>query len=139
MTMARLVIFLLGSFALRPAFAVDLSVDMTTKILMPDGTPKPTCLKNADDQKSCARTGDMTVGNLIQQLLTASIPNDPDAGKAGVLALGVYGKDKVSISHEDQLLILRRADKTFDPMIIARLKQVLEPIAEPKSSSPGSP
>jgi hypothetical protein len=114
------------------AFAVDLSVDMTTKILMPDGTPKKICLQNADDQKSCARTGDMTVGNIIEQLLTASIPNDPDAGKAGALAILVYGKDKVPISHEDQLLILRRADKSFDPMIIARLKEVLEPAAEPK-------
>lgn len=130
MTMARFLTFLLFATlqaASGRAFAVDLSVDMTTKILMPDGTPKKLCLQNADDQKSCARTGDMTVGNIIQQLLTSPIPNDTDAGKAGVLALLVYGKDKVSISHEDQLLILRRADKTFDPMIIARLKQVLEP------------
>lgn len=111
-----------------PAFAVDLTVDQTAKILMPDSvTVKKICLENSDDGKSCARLEEMTVGNAIQSLLAMPIPNDPDSARAGALAISLYGKDRPLIKHEDQLLILKRADKVPDPVMVARLHEILDP------------
>lgn len=109
-----------------PAFAVDLTVDLTAKILMPDGSPKKICLEISAENK-CTRTADATVGNTIQQLMQMVISGDQDAGRAGALGIALYGKDHQAIKHEDQLLILKRAEKTSDPMLIARLKEVLAP------------
>jgi len=111
-----------------PAFAVDLTVDQTAKIFMPDGvTVKKLCLENSEDGKSCARLEEMTVGNTIQSILAMPIPNDPDSARAGALAISLFGKDHPVIKHEDQLLILKRADKVSDPVMVARLHEILDP------------
>lgn len=113
-----------------PALAVDLTVDQTVKILMPDGvTVKKICLENSEDGKSCVKFVDMTVGNAIQSLLAMPIPNDPDSARAGALAISLYGKDHPAIKHEDELLILKRADKVPDPVMVARLHEILDPPA----------
>src|SRR5271170_8306485 len=111
-----------------PAFAVDLTVDQTAKILMPDGvTVKKICLENSDDGKSCVSLAEMTIGNTIQSILAMPIPNDSDNARAGALAISLYGKERPMIKHEDQILILKRADKVADPVMVARLHEALDP------------
>ena len=119
---------LLAVSLLRPSigFAVDLTVDQTAKVFMPDGkTVKKICAE--DDGVKCVKFADVTIGSAIQMVLTMPIPNDPDNGKAGMIAFLLYGKDRPAIKHEDSLLILRRADKINDPVVIGRIREALSP------------
>lgn len=117
-----------------PIFAVDLTVDMKAKVLMPDGkTVQQVCREPSVDQKSCARSSDETIDEIVQGVLLTQIqsaPNQPDldSGKAGALAIRIYGKDRPSLTHEESVMILKRGDKVLRPLENARLHEAIEPV-----------
>lgn len=114
------------------AQAMDLSVDQTKPILLPDGTQKPReCMKIAEDAgKGCAKWFEFTVGGVMQFVLLVGSQGDQENGQAGALAIRVYGKPSVTLTHEDAILVLKRVDKFMDPITIARMHETLAPSSE---------
>jgi hypothetical protein len=120
-----------------PAFAVDLTVDQTAQILMPNGKPKMACDVVSDDNPpKCTHQVPATVGSTIQEACIAALTDasgrGSDAGnaKAGNLAIRFYGQSSISPTHEESTLILSRVDRIEDPVTIARMHEFLEPAAK---------
>jgi hypothetical protein len=129
----RTILLLILGLISTPAFAVDLTVDMKSKIVMPDGvTVKKECAELDAARTKCVKVEEETIGSIIQGVLVSPIQGDPDNVKAGSLAIRVYGKDRHAFTHDESAMILRRMDKLsggpiFSPIEAARLKQALEP------------
>jgi hypothetical protein len=119
-----------------PAFAVDLSVDQTARILMPDGkTPKMMCDAWSEaNPPACTHKIEATVGSVIQNALEATLADpsgrgaDPSNGKAGNLAIRSYGAASFQFKLDEIQMILSRVERSgMDPVTIARMQQILEP------------
>lgn len=118
-----------------PAFAVDLTVDQTQTIFMPDGkTPKMTCdAWSEGNPPVCQHQIPATVGSVIQDVLTAQLIDpsgrgqDPTNAKSGNLAIRIYGEPKPILKADEITMILARVDRMEDPVTIARMHEFLEP------------
>ena len=128
---------LLGLLIASPAFAIDLSIDQTAPILMPDGkTPVTNCVKiDVNNPRKCAETINETVGSVIQDVLTTSLVDpsgrspDPSNTKAGLAAFQLYGKATVTLTKDQYDLIIARMERVImSPVTIARMHQFLEPM-----------
>lgn len=114
-----------------PAWAVDLSVDLSTKILTADGQQKKECTEaDTANPAKCANTRDLTVGIIAMEALSAAdqtIKGDA-AAKNGALAIKLAtAKDKVELSLDEIQAIKSQVGKFFDPVTVSRVWSVLEP------------
>lgn len=119
------------------AFAVDLTVDQKQPVLMPDGKSSAMICDDwsSDDKPVCKHKAAKTVGDVIQEVLSAQLIDPQTHGqdatniKSGAIAIRLYGIDRPTLRPDDIPLILARVDKTEDPITIARMHQILAPEA----------
>jgi hypothetical protein len=113
-----------------PAFAVDLSIGLTEKILTADGLAKKECMESDPANPSACKTfRDLTVGIVAIEALSypdQSIKGDA-AARNGALAIKLAGKDSVELTLDEATQIKTQVGKFFDPVTVARMWAILEP------------
>lgn len=122
------------------ALAVDLSLDQSKPILMPDGKTQALYCDawSSDPKPICQHQSPKTVGSVIQGVMLAQFASpqgmgqDPSNAKSGAIAIRVYDVPKPVLKLPELTLILERVDRGEDPITIARMHEFLEPLlAEP--------
>lgn len=130
-------IFVAGAFALltAPAYAVDLTVDLSTPIMTATNTQKLLCMKpNEKNPNVCDEMVPMTIGNFATTVLSMSdstFTGDQKA-HAGALAITLAGTQKHAFTLEEATLLKRQVDKFADPVTDARIRQILDPNGDSK-------
>ncbi len=124
------------------AFAVNLTVDQTQRILAPDNKTEMTmCDPDPAAPAGCVKRVPATIGGVIQVVLTVQLidpqTRSQDAGnvKSGIIAFETFGKPSVTLKLDEIHLILDRVDRSEDPVTIARMHQFLEPTAQASSTT----
>jgi hypothetical protein len=119
-----------------PAFAMDLTVELSAPVLLQDNrTKKEMCITQPEPGQKCADKRAETLGDLVQFVLQTPVPagpNQPDieSFKAGSLGARIYDKDRPAVRLDEAQMILRRADKLSPPLLpieVFRLHEAFEP------------
>lgn len=118
-----------------PAFAAeDRLIDFTTVIKNQDGVALVECADLTD--RECKQTRVVTLGSVAFSALT-NVVRDPagrpetipaeESVKRGQLGFRIYKSADAKLTAEDIALIKQQIGKMFNPMIVVRAFEVLDP------------